>query len=313
MVREGILRLVFAVILVGSLSACVTLPPNAPRSPQDPWESWNRGVYKFNDGLDRAILKPVAKAYVKVVPHPIRTGISNFFANLDTPTVMINDALQGKFLAAANDLGRFVLNSTVGVGGLLDPATAAGLDRNNEDFGQTLGHWGVHAGPFVELPFLGPSDLRDAPARLVDTYTNPRQYVKNNWIKYGLLVPYYISERAALLPLDDTIKNAYDPYVFVRDAYLARRAYLVSDGKVTDEPLVDPDADNPEPASPNKPHTTNRPGEPPSPQSAAPPSAMPEGSTPESPSPGNTTPEDAPPPTALLESAPQENPPPQEQ
>jgi phospholipid-binding lipoprotein MlaA len=295
MVREGILRLLFAVILVGSLSACVTLPPNAPRSPQDPWESWNRGVYKFNDGLDRAILKPVAKAYVKVVPHPIRTGISNFFANLDTPTVMINDALQGKFLAAANDLGRFVLNSTVGVGGLLDPATAAGLDRNNEDFGQTLGHWGVHAGPFVELPFLGPSDLRDAPARLVDTYTNPRQYVKNNWIRYGLLVPYYIDERAALLPLDDTIKNAYDPYVFVRDAYLARRAYLISDGKVTDEPLVDPDADNPEPAAPKNKHPTSRPGEPPSPQGATPHSAPPEGTTPESPAPGNTTPEDAPP------------------
>ena len=113
-------------------SACVTLPPNSKRSPQDPWESCNRGVYKFNDALDRAIAKPVAKAYVRMVPQPIRTGVSNFFANLNTPTVMINDALQGKFLAAANDLGRFLLNTTVGVGGLLDPATSAGLDKQRQ-------------------------------------------------------------------------------------------------------------------------------------------------------------------------------------
>jgi phospholipid-binding lipoprotein MlaA len=260
MLRDGILRLALATIVAGALSACVTLPPNHPRSPQDPWESWNRGVYKFNDALDRAVAKPVARTYVRVVPQPIRTGVTNFFANLNTPTVMINDALQGKILAAANDLGRFVLNTTMGVGGLFDPATSAGLQRNDEDFGQTLGHWGVHPGPFVEIPILGPSDLRDAPARVVDTYTNPRQYIKNDWIKYGLYLPDFIDRRAALLPLDDTLKNTYDPYAFVRDAYLARRAYLVSDGKITEEPLVDPDADLPEappakqpPAPPAKP------------------------------------------------------------
>jgi phospholipid-binding lipoprotein MlaA len=251
MFTEGFLRLALGMIVAGTLSACVTLPPNSPRSPQDPWESWNRGVYKFNDALDRAVAKPVAQTYVRVVPQPIRTGVTNFFANLNTPTVFINDALQGKFLAAANDLGRFVLNTTMGVGGLLDPATSAGLAHNDEDFGQTLGHWGVHAGPFVELPILGPSDARDAPARLVDTYTNPRQYIKNDWIKYGLYLPDFVDRRAALLPLDSTLKNTYDPYAFVRDAYLARRAYLVSDGKVTDEPLIDPDADLP--ATPAKP------------------------------------------------------------
>ena len=173
MLQEGLARLALAIMVATGLSACVTLPPNSPRSPQDPWESWNRGVYKFNDKLDRAIAKPVAKTYVKMVPEPIRIGVSNFFANLETPTVMVNDALQGKFLAAANDLGRFVLNTTLGVAGILDPATPAGLARNNEDFGQTLGKWGVHAGPFIEIPILGPSDLRDGPARLVDTYTNP--------------------------------------------------------------------------------------------------------------------------------------------
>src|SRR5229473_8290926 len=244
--KEGFARVAFAAIVATGLSACVTLPPNSPRSPQDPWESWNRGVYKFNDVLDRAVAKPVARTYVRFVPQPIRTGVTNFFANLDTPTVMINDALQGKFLAAANDLGRFLFNSTVGLGGILDPATSAGMDKNNEDFGQTLGHWGVHPGPFVELPILGPSDLRDAPSKVVDSYTNPRQYVKNTWVKYGLWLPSLVDTRARLLPLDETLKHVYDPYAFVRDAYLQRRAYLVSDGKVSEEePLVDPGDDAP--------------------------------------------------------------------
>jgi phospholipid-binding lipoprotein MlaA len=224
-------------------SACVALPPNSQRVPQDPWESWNRGVYKVNDKIDRAIAKPVARGYVRVVPKFIRTGISNFFDNLDTPTVMINDALQGKIGASANDLGRFLLNSTVGVGGLLDPATSAGLNKNNEDFGQTLGHWGVHPGPFVEIPFLGPSDLRDAPAKLVDTYTNPKQYIRNTDVKYGLWGLSLLDTRARLLPLNDTLQQVFDPYAFIRDAYLQRRAYLISDGKLTEEPLVDPEAD----------------------------------------------------------------------
>jgi phospholipid-binding lipoprotein MlaA len=118
------------------------------------------------------------------------------------------------------------------------------MDKNNEDFGQTLGHWGVHPGPFVELPILGPSDLRDAPSRVVDSYTNPRQYVKNPWVKYGLWLPSLVNTRAGLLPLDETLAHVYDPYAFVRDAYLQRRAYLVSDGKITEEePLVDPGDD----------------------------------------------------------------------
>ncbi len=238
-------RAALGMVFALSLSACVTLPPNSQRAPQDPWESWNRGVYKVNDKLDRAVAKPVAKTYVRIVPSPIRTGVSNFFANLDTPTVMVNDALQGKFLAAANDLGRFILNSTVGLGGLLDPATPAGLARNDEDFGQTLGHWGVHPGPFVELPLLGPSDLRDAPAKLVDSYTHPQQYVRNSYVKYGLYLTYLVDKRAALLPLDETLNRVYDPYAFIRDAYLQRRAYLVSDGKATDEPLLDPGEDAP--------------------------------------------------------------------
>ncbi|MGB6309852.1 MAG: VacJ family lipoprotein [Steroidobacteraceae bacterium] len=246
MLKAWYARAALGMVLVVSVSACVTLPPNSQRVPQDPWESWNRGVYRVNDKLDRAVVKPVTKTYVRVVPSPIRTGVTNFFANLNTPTVMINDALQGKLLAAGNDLGRFLLNSTLGLGGILDPATPAGLARNDEDFGQTLGHWGVHPGPFVELPILGPSDVRDASSKLVDTYTNPRQYIRNEYVKYGLYLPYLLDARASLLSLDETLKNVYDPYAFIRDAYLQRRAYLVSDGKSSEEPLVDPGDDTPD-------------------------------------------------------------------
>jgi phospholipid-binding lipoprotein MlaA len=249
MLKVGVARWALAVVVAAASSGCVTLPPNSPRSPQDPWESWNRGVYKFNSKVDRAVVKPVAKAYVRVVPQPIRTGVSNFFGNVETPMVMINDTLQGKFRAAGNDLGRFALNTTVGIGGLLDPATSAGLDRNYEDFGLTLGHWGVHPGPFIELPVLGPSDLRDGPSRVVDAYMKPTQYISDLYIKYGLYLPYLLDLRASLLPLDETLKNTYDPYAFVRDAYLARRAYLVSDGKATEDSLVEPEPDPAEPTT----------------------------------------------------------------
>jgi phospholipid-binding lipoprotein MlaA len=281
-------RAALGIVFTMTVSACVTLPPNSQRTPQDPWESWNRGVYRVNDKLDRALAKPVARAYVRVVPHPIRTGVSNFFENLHMTTVMFNDALQGKFLAAGNDLGRFLLNSTVGLGGILDPATPAGLARNDEDFGQTLGHWGVHPGPFVELPLLGPSDLRDAPSRLVDAYTNPHEYIRNTYVKWGLYGAYLVDTRARLMSLEETLKNTYDPYAFIRDAYLQRRAYLVSDGKVTDEPLVDPgddvpDADKAAPSTPPPatPATTPPATTPPAttPPAAAPPPATPPAAT----------------------------------
>jgi len=240
-----------SLIVAANLSGCVTLPPNAPRSPKDPFERWNRGVYKFNDVLDRGVAKPVARTYVRFVPQPVRSGVSNFFGNLETPTVMVNDALQGKFRAAANDLGRFLLDSTVGVGGLLDPATQIGMDRNDEDFGQTLGVWGVHAGPFLELPLLGPSDMRDAPARLVDAYSNPAQYIKNTDVKYGLYGLRLVKTRADLLPLDRTLKGVFDPYAFIRDAYLQQRAYKISgdSGDSGDAPPPDPDA--PDPGAPD--------------------------------------------------------------
>jgi len=253
--RIGHTRALLGVVFV--LTGCVTLPPDHKPPPQDPWESWNRGVYKFNDKLDRAVAKPIARTYVKAVPAPARTGVSNFFANLRTTTVMVNDALQGKFRAAGNDLARFVVNTTVGFGGLLDPASQMGLDKNDEDFGQTLGAWGVPPGPFLELPLLGPSDSRDGPARVVDIFTGPTHYINNNWVSYGLYGVGFVDTRAALLPLDETLQKVFDPYAFVRDAYLQRRAYLVSDGKVKDEVLVDPGADEDTAAPPQTPPPRN--------------------------------------------------------
>ena len=241
-------RALLELACVAVLSACVTLQPNTKPAPQDPYERWNRGVYRFNDVLDRGVVKPVARAYLQVVPQFARTGIGHFFANLHTPTVMVNDALQGKGFAALSDLGRFLANTTFGIAGLLDPATHMGIQRNDEDFGQTLGKWGVHAGPFLELPLLGPSDMRDAPAKIVDIYTYPPTYLHSSREKNSLWGLYFVDLRASLLSFDDAIKNAFDPYALVRDAYLRRRAYLVSDGKVTDEePLVDPEADAPVP------------------------------------------------------------------
>jgi phospholipid-binding lipoprotein MlaA len=256
-------RALLCAAVAAALTGCVTLPGKP--APQDPWESWNRGVYKVNDKLDRAIAKPIARTYVRAVPAPARTGVSNFFSNLRTTTVMVNDALQGKFRAAANDLARLVVNTTVGVGGLLDPATQMGLDKNDEDFGQTLGHWGLHPGPFVEVPLLGPSDVRDGSGRVVDIFTGPTHYISNNWVSYGLYGVSFVDTRAGLLPLDETLQKVFDPYAFVRDAYLQRRAYLVSDGKVSDEVLVDPGADDTDNAAPPPAKTPQTPQVPPPP------------------------------------------------
>jgi phospholipid-binding lipoprotein MlaA len=273
-----------------ALSACVTLPPNHVKNPQDPWESWNRGVYRVNNKLDRAVALPVAKAYVRHVPGGIRKSVNNFFANVITPGVMVNDALEGKFKNAASDLGRFLLNSVVGFGGLFDPASSAGLDRNYADFGLTLGHWGVHPGPFFELPILGPSTVRDGLGKVPDYYLRPTTYIPSDWIVgYVLWLPAAVDARAELLPLQPTLDQAYDPYAVIRDAYLSRRAYLVSDGKVSpSSELVDPDAgESPAPGGPSI-------ATPPSEASPSPGAAPSPGSAPQPATPPGAPPEPAP-------------------
>jgi phospholipid-binding lipoprotein MlaA len=233
-----VLRAAAGALLALLLAGCAT---TGPATPGDPLERMNRGVYKFNDAIDRAVLKPVATGYRKGVPRVVRTGISNFLSNLAYPTVMVNNLLQGKFKDAATDLGRFALNCTLGLGGLLDPATHVGIPRNDEDFGQTLGRWGVPSGPYLVLPLIGPSTLRDGPSLLVDKETDLRTRLDiKQEERYALIALSVIDARVGLLSLDASLAETYDPYAFVRDAWLQRREYKVRDGDVPEEaPLED--------------------------------------------------------------------------
>jgi phospholipid-binding lipoprotein MlaA len=218
------------------LTGCATLPSDKP-DPRDPWERFNRASFKFNDSLDRAILRPVAKGYVKVTPRVVRTGISNALSNLETVTTIVNDALQGKMKQAGRDSARFLMNSTLGLGGLFDPASAAGLENNDEDFGQTLGKWGVKSGPYLMLPVLGPSTLRDTFARVPDQLTDPVNYLEDDSTRYIIRAFDILDLRADLLSLDEQLARSYDRYAFVRNAYLQRREFKVMDGNVEDQSL----------------------------------------------------------------------------
>jgi len=230
------------------LAGCASVPSGKP-DPRDPWERFNRSVFNFNEALDRAIAKPVAKGYVKVTPRVIRTGISNAYSNLDTVPTIINDVLQGKIRQAGHDSARFLMNSTLGLGGLFDPASAAGLDSNDEDLGQTLGKWGVRAGPYLMLPVLGPSSARDAFSRAADTFLEPVWYLEDDSTRYLIRLGDLLDQRASLLELDAQLERSYDRYAFIRNAWIQRREYQVKDGNVDDQSLEleeefkdDPDA-----------------------------------------------------------------------
>jgi phospholipid-binding lipoprotein MlaA len=227
------------VLCLLAFSGCASAAPRTP-DPRDPFERVNRGTFEFNQSLDKAVIRPVLRGYRKVTPKVVRTGIANFFSNAQYPIVIANNLLQGKFGPAANDTGRFLLNTTLGVGGLLDPATDAGLDRNNEDFGQTLGRWGVPPGPYVMVPFLGPYTLRDGLGGIVDDNAEPRSYFSAD-VRWGLWAGGQLNRRASLTEAEAILDRSGDPYAFVRSAYLQRRQYLVTDGAVSDEPLVDED------------------------------------------------------------------------
>lgn len=224
----------FALILILLLTGCAAAP--GKRDPHDPWERMNRATYKFNDTMDRHFIRPVAVGYKKAVPRPVRIGIGNFLGNLGYPRTIINDLLQAKFKAFASDTGRFVLNSTVGIAGILDPASDAGLPRNDEDFGQTFGRWGIKSGPYLMLPFLGPSTLRDTVGIYPDWKTDLKENATDPWMDFTLLAVALLGRRVELLNVEDTYKNAYDPYVFIRNAYLQHREYQVRDGDIPEEP-----------------------------------------------------------------------------
>ncbi len=232
------LVLLFSLLIL--LNGCATV--QGPTDPQDPFESYNRAMYQFNDGFDRYLLKPVAEGYAAVTPDPVQKGISNFFSNLDDVIVIINDLLQFKVGQAVSDTGRFLVNSTLGVFGFIDWASDMGLDKHNEDFGQTLGYWGVPSGPYFMLPFLGPSTIRDTPGLAVDeSYFNPIYNDLENGFPthsrkesdmWGMTIIKAIDTRANLLQAEEMIEEAaLDRYIFIREAYLQRRQNLVYDGK----------------------------------------------------------------------------------
>ena len=214
-----------SLVLASLLSGC------ASQANKDPLEGLNRGVYKFNDTADKAVIKPIAGAYKAVLPSPVRSGVSNFFNNLGTFVSVINNLLQFKIDNAMSEAGRFVINSTFGVAGLIDVASKDGIERHPEDFGQTLGYWGVGNGAYLVLPFLGPSTLRDTGGLVVDTVAfDPISYVDNPRTRNQARLLNLIDKRSQYLPASDLLDDAaLDPYAFMRDAYLQRRANQIND------------------------------------------------------------------------------------
>lgn len=208
----------------------------AQRSPADPLEPWNRAMFSFNEKLDEAVLKPVARAYVKL-PQPVRTGVANFFGNFGDAWSALNQFLQGKPTAGLQMTMRVATNTVLGLGGLLDVATEAGLERQGEDFGQTLGVWGFGPGPYLVWPLLGPSTLRDSAALPLDLSWSPALAVHEDGERLGLFSLQLVDTRASLLGASRVLDEiALDKYSFLRDAYLARRRSLVYDGEPPEEP-----------------------------------------------------------------------------
>ena len=218
-------------LLALTLSACTTM--RQPREATwDPLERWNRRVFAFNDTLDRFIMKPVADAYLKAVPSPMRTAVTNFFDNITYINVIANSFLQGKGKQGFSDTGRFIINSTVGLGGLVDVATAAGVPRNDEDFGQTLAVWGFGEGAYLMLPLLGPSTFRDAPGYAFSAAVHPFTYWSGEPVATASLGALAVVDQRAQVKGAFELINAaaLDRYIFIREAYRQRRIYLIYDG-----------------------------------------------------------------------------------
>jgi phospholipid-binding lipoprotein MlaA len=211
----------------------VLLPTLAIAADEDPWESVNRPIFTFNDTLDTYALKPIAQGYQKVTPQFVEDGVSNFFGNLGEVRNLLNNVLQAKFHDAGVDTSRFIFNSTFGVLGVFDVATRMGLQRSDEDFGQTLGKWGLGSGPYVVLPFFGPSSVRDTVGRVPDSYVSVYPYVDDVPVRNTLWGLGVVDTRASLLQAEKMVTG--DKYIFVRNAYLQNREFRVNDGEVEDD------------------------------------------------------------------------------
>jgi phospholipid-binding lipoprotein MlaA len=233
------LRIAPALLLALLLSGCATQQTTLTDPERDPWEGYNRKVHSFNDSLDRAVFRPVARGYDAVMPDAPQRGVRNFFRNLGYPVTLINSLLQGNMERAFTSTGRFLMNSTIGVLGFFDVATKAGIPYYDEDFGQTLATWGWQESRYLVMPVLGPFTVRDVLGRSFYGYAHPVSWAIREHDQYIPLVVDLVSLRAELLPLQADIDAASDPYVLIRDVYLQRREYEIYDG---DPPAPDYDA-----------------------------------------------------------------------
>lgn len=244
------LKKLFLLFIVSHLLVgCATV--KGPADPRDPLESYNRAVFEFNDGVDRYFLKPVAKGYDAVTPAPVQKGVSNFFGNLGDVITIFNDLLQFKVVQFASDTGRFLINSTLGLGGLIDWASDMGLEKHHEDFGQTLGYWGVPEGPYFVIPFIGPSTIRDTAGEIADTaefdpiwreiHDGFPTTARDENTAWSLRAGKAIDTRASLLKAEKILDEAaLDRYSFIREAYLQKRLNLVHDGNPPEQaPIFD--------------------------------------------------------------------------
>lgn len=220
--KRGVFALVAAVVLPG----CAT---NA-NHPKDPFEGFNRAMFAVHEGVD-TVLKPVAKGYDEVTPGPVKMGVGNFFGNLADVWIAVNNLLQGKLTDGASDVGRFFVNSTVGILGLVDVASEIGLDKHDEDFGQTLGYWGVGDGPYLFWPVIGPRNVRDTVGFVVDASADPVGYLEDVSVRNTLMGVRIIDYRASLLPADKVVEEAaFDKYNYLRNAYFQNRRSVIHDG-----------------------------------------------------------------------------------
>ncbi len=222
-------RLVFVGLTLGLMSGCAHQMVDEP---DDPIEPLNRKIYSFNMGVDKYVLGPVSRGYTKVTPAPVRHSVTNFFSNLDTPRVAANNLLQGKPQQSAQDVARFLFNTTIGLVGIFDVATDMGIPKHDEDFGQTLGVWGLGEGAYIVLPLFGPSNLRDLTGRIVDAPLDPVSHLDSE-PAFVLTAVDVINLRASLDGAIRQLEQAFDPYSFLRASYIQRRQQLVSDGRKT--------------------------------------------------------------------------------
>ncbi len=231
----------FIILGIISLSGCVKIGPN----PDDPYEKINRKIYAFNTSVDRYLLKPPAEAYIKIVPSKVRAGVNNVYNNLNMLPTVANDILQADWNSTIKDIWRFIANTTIGIGGIFDPASTFGLPPHSNDLGLTFAKWGDKKSPFIMLPFLGPTTIRDGMGLMFDyTFFTVYPYLHYDPLIYSLLVLRYVDLRAQMLDTDKLINISMDKYAFIRDAYLQHRNYLINgEQKATEELYIDEEDD----------------------------------------------------------------------